>query len=423
MARTLTPAHPVRRRRHLKYAIVVSLILVLAYFTGILPVFRGELQRYLRINDYQFGLFFSLGPLCGAVAVFLGGAMVRRLGAVRIIRFGLWGAAAGTALLAAAGPNWHAALAAGVICSASTGMLSIAANVYITKLFPRAQRRVLSLNLAIIGAGGIVLPVLAEGLLALPAHVPGLTFGHVYRVSFLIVAVLLVWASSRYRGGRHHAGVHRAAGGGLVNWRQFILPWQVAWLVGLMCLHGATDATINVWMSKFLAGGSFTRHPVAPGLVLAGFSLSYLVSRTILSMLPESWGRRSLLVLPGIVGGSLLLAGILSRNYWLTAGSYVLAGFCWSSELPAMMGRMADSGKGHFAAALALRQIADGLLSAATLYGAGSAFAFVGESSTWMVMATLACGFIMVGIGGGLWIILSGRAAALAPARTGCARQ
>jgi len=73
--------------------------------------------------------------------------------------------------------------------------------------------------------------------------------------------------------------------------------------------------------------------------------------------------------------------------------------------------------------ALALRQIADGLLSAATLYGAGSAFAFVGESSTWMVMATLACGFIMVGIGGGLWIILSGRAAALAPARTGCARQ
>ena len=420
-----TPTNPGRRRRrHLRFAVVISLILVLVYFTSILPVFRGELQRYLGITDAQFGLFFSLGPLAGAVSVLVGGALVRRLGAVRMIRFGLWGTAVGMLLFAVAGPRWHAALAASVICSACAGPLGIAVSVYLAKLFPRAQRRAFSLNLALVGAGGIVLPVLAEGLLALPGRMPGLTFGHVFRLSFVAVAAVLVAVSFWYRSGRHAAV--RRTGDWLPNWRQFILPWPVAWLVGLLCLHGAVDTAIYTWMPKFLAGESFMAHPVVPGLVLAGFSLAYLVSRTILAGLPEAWGRRSLLVLPGLLGGGLLLAGILSRNYWLTAGGYVLGAFCWSAEFPAMMGQVADRGKAQFGAALALQQIAGGPLVAAALYGAGLAVVRVGESGMWLVMAALTGGFLLVGVGGAAWLVLFGRKAGLAevaPAAAGTAGQ
>jgi cobalt/nickel transport system permease protein len=129
-------------------------------------------------------------------------------------------------------------------------------------------------------------------------------------------------------------------------------------LAGLIGLHGTADTTLNIWMSRFLESRSFHAQPFAPGLVLSGFALSYLLSRAVLATMPDHFGRRAMMVLPGLVGGSIALGGILSRSYVLTAGGYVLGAFCWSAEYPTMVSAILRHDRRRFGAAMAVAGLA-----------------------------------------------------------------
>lgn len=394
-----------RRRQRVLAAVAISAVAVLAGYLNVLSIFRGELQRYLGIDDPRFGLLFGLGPLVGVATVLAGGAWVNRLGAVRLIRLSLIGTAAGMALVAMAGARYGLVLAGCVVSSALAGPLNLATNVYLTKLFPRHRRRILAFTMAIVCGGGIVLPLAAEGLLGLPRQFAGVSFQDVLRWPALAVAAVLLAASFAYRSKRPIKPPRAGAG---LSWRQFLLPLPVAWLVVLLAIHSAADTALYTWMSKFLAGASFNAHPVAPGIVLAGFSLAYLVSRSILASMPEARGHRVLMALPGLLGGSVLIAGILCRDFYLTAGGYVLGAFCWSAEFPTFMGMVARAGKQQFGAALAVFQVLTGPLMSAMLYGAGTAAGVLGEQNMWQVMAVMAGGFLVVGAGGAAWLALWG---------------
>lgn len=392
-----------RRQRHYRYAVTVSALAVLATYTGILPVFRAHLQGYLKIGDAQFGLLFSVAPLAGALAVLGGGVLLNRLGAVRLIRFSLWGVAAGMLLLAAAGARWPAMLAGVTLCTLAAGPFAIAMNAYLTRLFPRDRRRILALSLAMGSAGGIALPLLAELLLSLSARWPEITFGLILHGPFLIVGLVLVAAGFAYRGRPLAAHPARPAPSPW-EWRQFRLPLPVAWLVVLLALHTATDCTLGTWMPRFLESRCFSTHPLAPGVVLAGMAAAYLVSRSGLTLLPESWGRRTLLVLPGLLGGGMFVTGVVTRSFGLTVGGYLLGAFLWSAEYPAMLGATAERGRRHFGTAMALAQVLSGLLTAVLIYGLGQWVAQQGEERMWQGMAVLGGGFLGVGLGGALWL-------------------
>ncbi len=396
---------PLRRRRHALAAAAISIVAVVAGYLNVLSIFRGDLQQYLGIDDPRFGLLFSLGPLAGVAAVLASGAMVNRLGCVRLIRVTLMGIAAGMALVAAAGPRYILVLAGCVICSAMWGPLNLGINVYLTKLFPRQRRRILAFNMAIMCGGGIIMPLAAEGLLSLPRRFAGVSFADVLHWPALAAGAAVLAASFAYRSKQPIKPRRRGAG---LSWRQFLLPMPVAWLVVLLAIHSAADTAIYTWMSKFLAGSSFGVHPIAPGMVLAAYSLAYLVSRSILTSLPEAWGRRVLMVLPGLAGGGVLVAGILSRNFYLAAGGYVVGALCWSAEFPTMMGMVARAGKQQFGAALAVFQVLTGPLMSAMLYGAGRWAGVVGEQNMWQIMAAMTGGFIIVGTGGAVWLALWG---------------
>ena len=408
----LMPASAKARRRY-AYAISVSLLSVLALYLNALPVFRESLRAYLGIDDARMGMLFGAGPLAGALAVLLAGPLLNRIGPVRMIRFSLWGQAAGMMVVAASGSFWLGVLAGATICGLFLAPFTIAANAYLTRLFPRDRRKILSLGLAMIGAGGILTPLAAEFLLHLSASVPGISFGSVLRWPFLAIGTVLFFAGFGYGSGR---GATNRSGrpDSPALWRQFLLPLPLFWLVLLLALHGATDTTIYMWMPRFLGSKSFTTHPLVPGVVLAGMSLAYLVSRSLLALLPDNFGRRAFLALPGILGGGVVLAGILTRSFRCAAGGYVLGAFVWSTEYPAMLGAVADRGKPHFGPAMALIQIIGGPLTAGLVLCAGKSISWLDESRIWQVMAVLACGFLLVGAGGGIWSLLQRGA----PART-----
>ena len=393
-----------RRQRHYRYAVAVSALAILMLYVGILPVFRAHLQDYLKIGDAQFGLLFGMAPLAGGLAVLAGGALLNRLGAVRLIRWSLWGVAAGMLLLAATGSWWPGVLAGVTLCTLAAGPFAIAMNAYLTRLFPQDRRRILALSLAMGSAGGILLPLLAELLLSLSAHWPKISFGLIFHGPFLFGGLALLAAGFRYRGrplGAPHPARPKTAAW---DWRHFRLPLPVAWLVGLLALHTATDVAIFTWMPRFLDSRGFSSHPLVPGVVLAGMSAAYLVSRSGLALLPETWGRRTLLVLPGLLGGGVFVTGVVTRSFPLTVGGYLLGAFLWSAEYPAMLGAAADRGRQSFGTALALAQVLSGIFTAAFVYALGQWVARQGEERMWLGMAVLGGGFLCVGLGGALWV-------------------
>jgi MFS family permease len=181
--------------------------------------------------------------------------------------------------------------------------------------------------------------------------------------------------------------------------------WPV---IALMVLHGTVDSILHLWMARFLGSGAFAARPIGPGYVISGYAVAYVVSRTVLGMIPEDFGRRVFMVIPGLLGGGVMILGILSHNYLLTAGGYVLGAFLWSAEYPAMLSLLAHEQPDRFGAVLSLHQLLCAGAVFLGLNGMGYLVSGLGEASMWKAMLIPACGFPIVGLGAGVWLLLYG---------------
>ena len=161
---------------------------------GVLPVFGNALQAYFSLDLTQLSLLLCIGFLPGAVGGLLGGLAMDRYGPFRVLRVGLAGAGAGLALTAVAF-NFPFMLAALIVLSLFVqGVMGTAVPGYLVRLFPRHQRRVLSLQLVTVSLVGMLFPLLAEYLLRLTGA--GVPFAYVLHVPLGVMgAVLLACAS------------------------------------------------------------------------------------------------------------------------------------------------------------------------------------------------------------------------------------
>ena len=162
-------------------------------------------------------------------------------------------------------------------------------------------------------------------------------------------------------------------------------------------------------MPRVLGSSSYAERPFLPGVVVAGFSLAYVLARGLLSVLPEQWGRRAMLIVPGVVGSAVLLAGILSRSQAVTAVCYVVGGFCWSFEFPAILSTLAGSDGRRFGSALGLLSVGWGLGTFALVNSMGLLARSLGDESLWMILILPAAGFPLVSLGGAIWVWRFGR--------------
>lgn len=402
-----------RQRRfklHVLYAATITCVAVLAGYKGVLPVFRSHLKDYLDIGDAGFGLLFSVGYLPGLVSVLLGGQLIDYWGPRRVIRICLTGVGSAMLVVAVGGQRFWAFLLATAISGSFNGPLFIAISAYLGKLFPRNQRQVISLNLASTSVGGMMFPLVAEGLLALAASGDTVGFAHVLHLPFLLVGALLLALSFVYRRPAVASGARAMPGENGRRWsrRDLLLPRRAFLLAVLIALHGVSDTTLHAWMARFLESASFAAQLIKPGVVLSGFALSYLIARVCLALLPDRVARRALVVVPGLLGGGILIAGILSRSYLFTAGGYVLGALCWSCEYPAIVSTLMRHDRRRFGAALAM----SGMMAALALFIGMNAMGWMierlGEARMWQAMLLPACGFPLVGIGGWFWWQLHG---------------
>ena len=107
-------------------------------------------------------------------------------------------------------------------------------------------------------------------------------------------------------------------------------------LVVLISLHGAADTAIYQWFPSYLTH-RFADLTIGPGVTLTLYSLAYVLSRVLLLLIPDEYGRRAFIVLPGLLGGALMIAALLVASSGPASILYAVAAFCWSFEFPAVL--------------------------------------------------------------------------------------
>jgi len=380
-------------------AVAVLLLVALSQWIFVLPVFREVLQGYLGITDREYGLLFSVGMLGGMLAILPAGMLATRCRPATMIRFSAAGMAAAFLVIALAGPDWRI-LAAGLGLAQMTIVpLNLAAQAYFIELFPAAKRRVLSLQFVARDTAGTLVPLLGEGFLTLARRTGG-SFAALLHGSFLWIAAGAVAALAFCRSPVPATAAPRPAG----ILAGFHFAPRVWALIALASLHGVADGIFTFWWPRFMGSSAFTGHSVAPGVFVSGYSLAYCLSRAGLSLLPEHQWRRRLMVFPGLCGGAVLIAGILSRNYLATGIGYVLCGLLVSAEYPAFVSRLAEEDHKRFLPALALSGLLTAAGTALALAAMGFLVAAMGEVRMWQPMLLPACLYPAVGIGAAIWL-------------------
>jgi MFS family permease len=374
---------------------------------GLLPVFGNALQAYFNLDLPQLGLLLCIGNLPGAVGGLLGGLAMDRYGPFRVLRVGLAGAGAGLALTAVAF-NFTFMLAAIIVLSFFVqGLIGTAVPGYLVRLFPKHQRRVLSLSLVTASLVGMLFPLLAELLLRLNAK--GVPFTYVLHVPLAVMAAVLLTCASlfRQRSGVAAASLQeQAAKAASSAFSLRGLSAGAVLLIVVLSLHCSCDNLIGAWLPRVMRSASYSGIVISPGVVLSAGGLAYVISRILLSLLPEHVGRRVFMVAPGLLGGTVLLAGLLSRSQLLTSIAYMAAMFCWSAEFPTFLATASRVEPRHFGTIYAIMSLVQGLAVFLGGMAMGQAGQWLGDQRLWMILLPPAAGFVLVGAGGALWLTL-----------------
>ena len=387
-----------------RYWVLAGVVVGLAALGGfgvILPVFRDSLQNHFALSNARFGFLLTFGSLAGAAGALASGRLTDRRGPWQVFRLFLAVLAAGCSVGAVAG-GWLLLLASlGIVYFAYYALL-ISAQAGLVALFPDGRRRILSIFLVASAAASAVFPLFGEGLLKAVAA-GWLSFGAALHGVFGLIALLalagLAWLV------RQPDPVPPPLAAGEANAKTGLVGglWL---LVALATLHGTCDAMGSTWIPRILTGPSYAVQWILPGTVLALFSLAYVVSRSLLGLMPEHKWRRRLMVAPGLVGGTVLAAGLLTRTQAGAALGYVVGGFCWSVEYPVILATMA--GDRRFGQAMALLNVVTGVLCFVMPTAQGFAVDGLHQagrgSLEWVVLLAPATGFMLIGLGGACWV-------------------
>ncbi len=377
-------------------------------------VYSVALQRHFEIDLKDLGLLYSLALLPGMITVLVMGWAIARWGPVRPLFYVLLGCSAGV-LLAAAKGGWPLFLGAMAFVGAFSGPLHVGVQAWLARTFRNHSRRIMSLQLAVVSLAAVIFPIQAEYLLELTnravldfdmvLHLP-----YVYLAAVFFIALLGVSWGTFFA--KRDKPVATEKHGLETSWR------FDAGSLGLMLLcimHGAADAAGYLWLPRVLRSElAFAELVCKPGYVLAAAAMAYAVSRLILSLLPENFGKKIFMVAPGLVGGGLFLLGVLSHSQFWTGTCYVAGAFCWSLEYPVFIGAMARRAGRRFGLLNSLAMAGSCLVCAAVTYSMGWAAELLDEKDLWLILLVPAAGFICVGLGGALWVYLYGREPAAA---------
>ena len=342
-------------------ALLACIVLVCGYTGNALPVLAPRLPEYYGIAVDRLGLLFAVPLLASTISYAVVGPASERWGAKRMLLVASLGIAVAYGLC---GVGTRAAVfGTGVLLTGLFGAaIAVCFPSYLARLHPHSNRRALSFSLTASAVPWVIFPPFVGRLMTgFPNQ-----FARVVHVPFLFGAVLLVVGAMLFRHAPSDAPGSRAAPERRPSIKEgfALLRRPSVWLIVLLgVMHGSSDGVFGTWFPIYAARqfGGALRHP---GDVIALCGLAYVVSRSALAAVPDGRAQRLLLIVPGLLGGLILLACIWLNNPRVMFWGYPLAAFAWSCEYPALLSEAWRRAPGHFATLLSVMIIAMQLVSA-----------------------------------------------------------
>jgi predicted MFS family arabinose efflux permease len=348
------------KQRPLALAVALLGLSSLPGWMATIPVFAPRLQQEFGMSNRQLGTLMSCVSLGGLIAFPFILSGVHALGTRRVVQIGLMGVGAGFLLCGLT--RGVLPLEAGLTVAGMFGTaLAVTTLSLLVGLFPEWKRRMLSLTLAVFPLPSIVFPPIAQHLLSASesGHYGG--FRAVFHTPFVLVGAVLVaggiaLSASNVR--KMQIGIEDRRP---VEWRR-VMTWSTALIVVLAALHGGPDNALSSWVPKLMTG-RFAELPVAPGMVLALYSLGYTIARVLQSMLGEGVGQRFFLTATGPIGGALMLTAIWRGDAMDLALLYPVAGFIWCLEYPSLLSEVETVSSEHFSTVMAVGNLTQIVMS------------------------------------------------------------
>jgi MFS family permease len=380
-------------RRPLVLAVALLCLSTLPGWMATIPVFAPRLQQLFHLTDRQLGTLLSCTSLGGLIAFPFILSGVHALGTRRVVQIGLAGV--GAAFVACGLTRGIVAMeivftVAGIFFTT----LAVTTLSLLVGLFPAWKRRMLALTLAVFPLPSIVFPPVAQHLVTAAEQGRLGGFLVVFHVPYFILGAVLLVGAVGLSAARVRAVPLGIADSKPVQWRRLV-SWSTVLIVVLAGLHGGPDNTLAAWIPRFMTG-RFTTLPISPGIVLAMYSLAYVVARSLQALLGEGVGQRLFLTVAGPVGGLLMLTAIWHGGAMDVALLYPLAGFLWCLEYPTLLSEVETISAEEFSTIMAIAN----LVQIAVSFGLLNLVGWLADTTKSLQVAVTvpACGFIAFGL-------------------------
>lgn len=383
---------PVPERLRLAMSLVaLGLTTVAAYAFTTFPVFAHRAQTQFAISEGRLGLLLSAGFMGSLISLLLVGPATARLGSRRMIRTCLAGSGIGY-LLCGLGQNLLS-LQIGLTLTGFFGAANAASlPAFLICQYPAWRRRMVTVSLVAIAVPGVVFPVVAQWMLA-RVDAGLLSFATALQLPFLLAGLVLIGGQFVLHLGRvpEERGIAPPPDFTLRN----ILNGHALLIVVCAMLHAGSDNGIYGWLPTFMER-HFDFLPIGTGLMLGLYSAAYALARLTLAALPEGFGQRAFLVLPGPIGGALIIAAIWLGGPLTIGVIYPLVGLMVALEFPALLAEIREVQPARFAAIYAASIWSGNLLSIINANLIGQIGERTGDLRIGLTLG--ACGFIAFGI-------------------------
>ena len=388
-------SHPVEStpgRRGTLAAVVIVLVMLTSY-NGVTPVFATRLCEYFELSVEQYGTTIGLGSVGEISALLLAGLLIARFGVRRISEISLIGIG-GCFVYLGLGASLLSLQCSIIFQGFFAGIAKVAIPAFLIALFPIYKRRMISIRYVAASLTGIAIPFWAVQLLKWSTESGDRDFANLFFGPFLIIGCVLVLVGlllNRINQPALQIQQETQQGLRLLD----LLEYRSLMIVLLVALHVSADSALYQFMPLWMEH-HFDELPFSPAWALAGHNFAYLVTRFLLSLLPERFGQRKILVLAGPVGGLIILSMLWQGHAGGIPLLYTLASLFYAAEFPVLISEISSRSMGQFGTVLGAGFLAGSVANFVFLKGTGKLVDSTGDYRVGLSVA--ACGFIAFGL-------------------------
>jgi len=380
--------------------VVVGIVMLTACMS-MFPVYGSRIRELFSINAEQFAEMMGLnniGRFAGLLAV---GPLIAMVGARRVGEFSTLGIGGGF-LIVGIGRSLQSLRIGMTVLGVFFGLFGVAIPALLISLFPERKRGMFSVSLVAIALPGMLFPLLAGQLLKWSDQSEGRELSNSLFWPFLIAGSLLViaalflavWKREAWSKPVEASVATPSLGNQLTGILRQLSSLRSLLIVVLISLHGSADNSVFTFLPMFMES-HFDELPISTAWVISAHGLAYLITRGVLSLLPEGLGQRAILIFAGPLGGLIVIATLWYSPAIAIPVFYLLASLMFAAEFPTLASEVSSRSLGEFGSVLAAGLLISEVTTFALLKVTGRLADTTGDYR--VALSVAACGFIAFG--------------------------